>query len=102
MPKDDFIGTVERWKHEAQELRRQYDDQWTKNIRNTKGVFDAGEVEKSKVRGRSKVFYRKIWAISWRILASFYQIFLREEMKGRHFQEYVLPLFSVHHQLSPF
>ena len=78
MPKDDFIGTVERWKHEAQELRRQYDDQWTKYLRNTKGVFDAGEVEKSKVRGRSKVFYRKIWAISWRILASFYQIFLRD------------------------
>ena len=78
MPKDDFIGQVERWKHEAQELRRQYDDQWTKNIRNVKGVFDAGEVEKSKVRGRSKLFYRKIWAISWRILASFYQIFLRD------------------------
>ena len=78
MPKDDFIGTVERWKHEAQELRRQHDDQWTKNLRNVKGVFDTGEVEKSKVRGRSKLFYRKIWAISWRILASFYQIFLRD------------------------
>ena len=41
-------------------------------------MFDAGEVSKSKVRGRSKLFYRKIWAISWRILASFYQIFLRD------------------------
>tara|TARA_R100001530_G_scaffold26226_4_gene21125 strand:- start:11586 stop:13349 length:1764 start_codon:yes stop_codon:yes gene_type:complete len=78
MPKDDFILKAERWKHEAQELRRQYDDQWTKNIRNVKGVFQANEVEKSKVRGRSKLFYRKIWAISWRILASFYQIFLRD------------------------
>ncbi|MBQ09758.1 MAG: hypothetical protein CMD96_08210 [Gammaproteobacteria bacterium] len=78
MPIDDFIVTAKRWKHEAQELRREYDDQWSKNIRNIRGVFDAGEVSKSKVRGRSKLFYRKIWAISWRILASFYQIFLRD------------------------
>jgi len=78
MPKDDFILTAQRWKHEAEELRREYDDQWSKNIRNIRGVFNAGEVEKSKVRGRSKLFYRKIWAISWRILASFYQIFLRD------------------------
>ena len=78
MPLDDFILVAKRWKHEAQELRREYDDQWSKNIRNVRGIFDEGETEKSKVRGRSKLFYRKIWAISWRILASFYQIFLRD------------------------
>ena len=64
MPLDDFILVAKRWKHEAQELRREYDDQWSKNIRNVRGIFDAGETEKSKVRGRSKIFYRKIWAVS--------------------------------------
>jgi hypothetical protein len=72
---------VERWDvwfNEATEMRRERDGRWAKNIRLVRGIWAPEEVERSKVRKRSKIFFRKIWASNWRILAAMHEAFLRE------------------------
>jgi hypothetical protein len=44
-----------------------------------RGIFTEDEKTRSNVRKRDKIFHRKIWAIVWRLLASGYQTFLRDQ-----------------------
>lgn len=67
-----------RWKQESSAARSRHEQRWAKNLRLSKGIFSDEEMSRSKVRQRSKLFFRKIWATNWRILASFYGAFLRE------------------------
>lgn len=66
------------WKSQSANMRQQYDARWAKNHKLFRGVFSEEETTKSRVRGRSKIYYRKIWASSWRMAASFYNAYLKD------------------------
>lgn len=72
------IDTFDKWHSESKELRRQNDIRWAQNIKLLRGIFPDDELARSKVRKRSKIFFRKIWASNWRLLAAMNDAFLRE------------------------
>ena len=72
------INKLQGWKSESENNRSQYEDRWVKNMRLSKGIFNDTELQRSAVRKRSKIFFRKTWATVWRILASFHAAFLRD------------------------
>lgn len=76
--KDPILMKISAWKQESENLRSSYDTRWTKNQQLFKGKFSDDEVAMSKVRNRSKIFFRKIWATNWRMVASFYNAFLKD------------------------
>lgn len=73
------ITKFEAWYQESKDLRLQHDERWAKNIKLLRGIFPDDELARSKVRKRSKIFFRKIWASNWRLYASMYEAFLREQ-----------------------
>lgn len=79
----DFERKVEHWKNESQDNRRRYDQRWAKNIQLLRGIYPPNELNRSKVRKRSKIFFRKIWSTDQRIVAAMYYAFLREQDRFR-------------------
>ncbi len=78
-PKDTTIlDKMNKYKSMSEDMLSSYHDQWSKNHKLVKGIYPDDEITRSKVRKRSKIFFRKIWATRWRILASFYNAFLRD------------------------
>lgn len=75
---EELVQQICKWHAEAAQLRMQYDQRWAKNLKLVKGIFDEEETSKSRVRNRSKLFFRKTWATVWRITASLYTAFLRD------------------------
>jgi hypothetical protein len=76
--KQEHISKLQKWKKESENNNSQNVNRWVKNMHLSKGVFDEDELKRSAVRKRSKIFFRKIWATTWRILASFHAAFLRD------------------------
>lgn len=74
----DIISKFDCWYNESQELRRNADSRWAKNIKLIRGIWPDDELSRSKVRKRSKIFFRKIWASNWRLLAAVNDAFLHE------------------------
>jgi hypothetical protein len=66
---------------ESEDNMTAYKARWIKNTHLVKGIFPPDETTKSKVRKRSKIFFRKIQATKWRVIAAFYQAFLRDSNK---------------------
>lgn len=64
---------------ESENYLTSYKARWVKNTQLVKGIFPPEETRKSKVRNRSKLFFRKIWATKWRIIGSMYQAFMKED-----------------------
>ena len=81
-PAKDILGQFSTWAKESEDARSVKEGRWVKNIRLLKGIWSADEMTKSKVRGRSKLYFRKIWATMWRLLASMYQAFLKDPDTG--------------------
>lgn len=77
--KDELLVKITQWKSRSENARRSYDDRWATNLKLFKGIFDEEETTRSKVRKRSKIYYRKIWATNWRLAASFAAAFLKDE-----------------------
>lgn len=75
----EILTRIAGWKSQSENMRSQYDQRWAKNQKLFKGIFGEEESAKSAVRGRSKIYYRKIWASSWRLVSSFYGAFLRDK-----------------------
>lgn len=75
---DPVLSRITGWHSESETLRSQYDNRWRRNLDLYRGIFSEEEIARSKVRNRSKIFFRKIWATSWRLVASFYNAFLRD------------------------
>lgn len=76
--KDKTISLLSKWKQSSEDDRSYYEQRWIKNMNLSKGRFSEEEISQSKVRRRSKMFFRKIWATTQRILASFHAAFLRD------------------------
>lgn len=74
----EILKKIAGWKSQSADMRTQYDQRWAKNHQIFRGIFGEDEVTKSRVRGRSKIYYRKVWAASWRMVASFYNAFLKD------------------------
>lgn len=75
----DFLNKIGGFKSESENARSAYDARWSKNIRLIKGIWDDGESGTSKVRKhRSKIYFRKIWATSQRMVAAFFASFMRD------------------------
>ncbi len=81
--KDPKLLKLQAWKQESEDLRKTYDNRCAKNLKLLKGIFQDGDNIKSKVRDRNRTFFRKIWGMKWRLLASFYNAFLRDQDQFR-------------------
>ena len=75
----EILTKVNSWKLESENNRTMHDDRWARNMKLVNGVFNDEELERSRTRNRSKLFFRKIWATRWRLTASFYNAFLRDQ-----------------------
>lgn len=78
MEDNELLTKIKGWKSESETLRTRYDQRWAKNLKLVKGINADENINFSNVRKRSKIFYRKIWATVWRLVASFYAVFLRD------------------------
>lgn len=76
--RDELLQTFAGWNHESENNLTAYKARWTKNMRLVKGIYPETTNPQSKTRKRSKIFFRKIWAEKWRIIAAFYNAFLRD------------------------
>jgi hypothetical protein len=74
----DFLQKVSIWKADSEMYFKQKHNRWAKNTRLVNGIYEEEEVKKSKIRNRSKLFWRKTWATNMRLLASMYQSFLKD------------------------
>lgn len=80
-PRGDFaedLALLKKNKDQSEKDRQSYEARWAKNLRLVKGIWGEDEKTRSQVRGRSKIFFRKGWSNNVRLLASFYNAFLRE------------------------
>jgi hypothetical protein len=77
--RDPQLQQFAKWHHESENLLTSHWARWSKNTKLVKGVFPEGEFSRSKTRKRNKVFFRKIWAERWRVLAALYEAFLRDK-----------------------
>lgn len=75
----DLLDRIQKWHNDSSDMRSNYEERWSRNIRLMRGIFSDDENSQSKIRKRNKTFHRKIWAIVWRLLASGYQTFLRDQ-----------------------
>lgn len=75
---DKKLTSLRRQKEESENLRKVYDNRWSRNLKLYKGIFREQETSFSKVRQREKIFFRKIWATVWRLVASMYYAFLKD------------------------
>jgi len=73
-----LLDQLAQWRTESERHRRVYEQRWAKNLRLVQGQWSEQDLSQSRVRNRSKLFFRKIWAQGWRLLASCYAAFLRE------------------------
>ena len=81
------LDTLRYYRAEADRLRTDYDNRWARNLKLMKGLPVEDTNTKSRVRNRSKLYFRKIWATMWRMVSAFYSIFLRDpepfKLQGR-------------------
>ena len=75
---DGVLDKVCRWHSKSKADLTMYQERWAQNLKLMKGVWDSGEKTRSEVRGRSKLFFRKVWSTVWRLLAAMYNAFLRD------------------------
>lgn len=75
---DPQLEKLSKWRNESESLTSNYITRWAKNDKLWKGIFQNEVDTKSKVRGVEKTFFRKIWATGWRLLASFYNAYLKD------------------------
>lgn len=82
-----ILGKIQMWESESTSARSEYQSRWADAMRQVKGIWNPNELEKSKVRKRSKIFFRKTWGFIWRLLATVYQSFLKDrervQIEGR-------------------
>ena len=76
---DELLTKLGGWQIESQQNRTRHEHRWAKNIHLITGVFTDEKQSESRVRKRSNLFFRKIWATNWRLLASFYRAFLSDD-----------------------
>ena len=85
------LKKLQAWKEESKQIRTAKDTRIAKNLKLFKGIFRDGDTTTSKVRGKNKTFFRKIWATIWRLTATMYQAFMKDpetfRIEGRDFND---------------
>lgn len=76
--KDDLLVKIGKMHSESSNLRTYHDERVTRNMKLMKGIPLEDKKTTSEVRKRSKIYFRKIWATRWRLVASFYAAFMRD------------------------
>lgn len=76
--KSKLLDKIDRMVQSSTNMRSTYEQRWAKNLKLKFGIFSETKSNRSKVRNQDKIFFRKIWATEWRLLASFYNSFLRD------------------------
>jgi len=73
-----ILDKFAKWRNESEDDKSSYSKRWVDAIKSIKGIFPEEEKARSDVRKRNKLFFRKTWAVRWRMMASLYQAFLRD------------------------
>jgi hypothetical protein len=76
--KDPVLDRLNAWKEESKNIRASKDARNAYNLKLFKGLWRDEDNPKSKIRGKNKTFFRKIWATIWRLTATMYQAFLKD------------------------
>lgn len=76
----DLIEKLRAYRTESTGYREQVlEPKWSKSLRLLKGIPIEEESSRSKVRGKHKIYFRKVWSSAIRLLASFHQAFLQDK-----------------------
>jgi len=67
-------------KKESQADFKSYETRMARNLRLSKGIPLEDKSTRSEVRQRNKIYFRKIWSVVWRLVAAFYNAFLRDSL----------------------
>lgn len=98
----DLLGMYDA----SRTMRQQLEPRWAMNDRIRKGIPLEETSSVSKVTGRKKIYFRKVWSAGWRLLASFYQSFLQDKNRFKIYgadeetdwmKAYVLEWLTKHH-----
>lgn len=73
-----LLDQVDKYRSSSDNMLSSYHQRWSKNLKLKFGIFSENTKTTSKVRNVSKIFFRKIWATEWRLVASFYNAFMRD------------------------
>lgn len=77
-PKEKELELLSSFKEESEQMKSSYEGRWARNLRLSYGIPLESESTTSRVRGRSKTYFRKIWATKKRLVASLYSAFLSD------------------------
>jgi len=79
----DTVLTEQLALYEASKSYRQtsIEPRAARTMKLMKGISIEDTNPKSKITGRNKIYFRKIWSSAWRLLATFYQAFLQDKSK---------------------
>ena len=77
-PREKELEMLASFKEESESLKSSYEGRWARNLRLSYGIPLEPESTTSKVRNRSKTYFRKIWATKKRLVASLYSAFLSD------------------------
>jgi hypothetical protein len=77
--KDPLLSRLDEMMGESQALKDTYMDRWAKNLKIMFGIPIESESQKSDIRNRRKTYFRKVWAIKWRFIASVFGSLMADE-----------------------
>ncbi|HDZ27466.1 hypothetical protein LCGC14_0514960 [marine sediment metagenome] len=72
------LQKLQSWKKESYDLRTSKDNRIAKNLKLMKGIWSDQTQTKSKITGKNKTFFRKIWSTVWRLTATMYQAYMKD------------------------
>lgn len=78
MKPENRIKWLSAMKSDSSNGRKSYENRWSRNIKISRGIPLEDKSTRSEVRNRSKIYFRKVWSIVWRLVAAFYNAFLRD------------------------
>ena len=73
-----LLKQTNKMQYNSKQKRLQYERRWADNIKLLKGIPLQDKSTYSETRRRNKIYYRKIWSISWRLVSALWSSILRD------------------------
>jgi hypothetical protein len=78
-----LLSELDKMIDESSSLKDTYTDRWNDNMKIMFGIPIEDKGKKSEVRDRNKMYYRKVWTIVWRFMASVYSALMADQDTAR-------------------
>lgn len=75
---DITLKEIGRLYNQSKQKRSTHEARWARNLKLLKGIPVEDKTTFSEIRKRNKIFYRKIWSISWRLVSALYGSIIKD------------------------